>query len=139
MSLLMRVYCIRSPGVSTNESILYKVPWCSTNEIILYKVPWCSTNENILYKVPWCSTNEIILYKVPWCSTNEVLLYLTNTHWYLGNRESLLECPVSRSTFLGSEVLSWKEIAASRAVSTGTRQEGHTKERPSQGSMQGIW
>ena len=39
MYVLTRVYCIRSPGVCTNESILYKVPWCSTNEIILYKVP----------------------------------------------------------------------------------------------------
>ena len=63
------------PWCSTNENILYKVPWCSTNENILYKVPWCSTNENILYKVPWCSTNENILYKVPWCSTNENILY----------------------------------------------------------------
>ena len=62
MFVLMRVYCIRSPGVPNNESILYKVPWCSTNEIILYKAPGVRTNESRLYKVPWCSTNEIILY-----------------------------------------------------------------------------
>ena len=38
MFVLTRVYCIRSPGVRINESILYKVPWSSTNESILYFV-----------------------------------------------------------------------------------------------------